>query len=132
MSTLASPVVLAVLWLLGVFTVFALWLAAMSDIVSRSRERIFNNTQLIVMAVAVTVVAVLSVGAAGAVLVQARPGAALAVLNEDLVRAGYARCQDPGSSFVFSFGLERASYPRPSGAVEDPQARLQEACRAHG
>jgi hypothetical protein len=132
MPTIASPVFLAALWLLVVFAVVALWLAAMSDIVNRSRERLFNNTQLIVMAAAVSVAAVLSVGAAGAVLVQARPGASLAALNEDLVGAGYARCQDPASSFVFSFGLERASYPPPSGAVEDPQARMRGACRTHG
>ncbi len=132
MPTLASPVLLALLWLVVVFAVFALWLAAISDIVNRSRERLFNDTQLIFMAAAVSVAAVLSVGAAGAVLVQARPEAPLTTLNEDLVGAGYARCQDPASSFVFSFGLERASYPPPSGAVEDPQARNRKACRAHG
>lgn len=132
MPTVASPVFLAVLWLLVVLAVIALWFAAMSDIVNRSRERLFNNAQLMVMVAAVSVVAVLSIGAAGAVLIPERPGTSLASLNEGLVGAGYARCQDPASSFVFSFGLERASYAPPKSAANDPQADVRGACRTHG
>jgi hypothetical protein len=132
MSPVASPFFLAVSWLLVVFVVIALWFAAISDIMNRSRERFFNKLQLMIMAAAVSAAAVLSVGTAGAVLVQAQSGASLAAFDKGLVRVGYTRCQDPSNSFVFSFGLERAASTSPGSAVDSPQARARANCRPHG
>jgi MFS family permease len=121
MPIFVSPSFLAVSWLLVVFVIVALWFAAIADIMNRSHEPFFGRTRLIIMAVAVSVAAVLSVGTAGAVLVQAHPGDSLATLDKSLVAAGYATCQDPTSSFVFSFGVERAKYQPSGGAVDRPQ-----------
>jgi hypothetical protein len=94
------------LWPLLTFTVVALWLAAVVDISRHRRRGTFTGAGLLGMAILVSIVAVIACAGTSAVLATR--------WVEAMSRAGFAgieagKLEDDGS-YIFSFGLENASY----------------------
>ena len=132
MPATVGSVLIAVAWLLVVFAASALWFFAISNISSRAYGNLFTKTQLVSMAAAISVVAIISVGAAGALLIQERPGASSAIFGNSVVGTGPLECRDlTGSSFVFSFGLERASHSLTNDAASRTDGKARGACPTH-
>ncbi len=131
MTADAVSILESVLWLLGVFVVIALWFVAMSDIASRVRNDLFTRTQLAYMAAIVSVVAIMSVGSSGAVLLQLQTGT-VSDKSGSLPGANYRGCGGARSSFVFSFGLDRAIYPSDRGATANTETKTHRLCHSHG
>ncbi len=125
MTTAAISISASVLWLLIVFAVIALWFVAISDIAGRVRNDLFTRTQMVSMAAVVSIVAVISIGAAGAVLLELQTKTSSATYDR-LLGANHTGCGGSRSSFVFSFGLERASYTSRSAA-----AKAHRLCQPH-
>jgi formate hydrogenlyase subunit 4 len=121
----------SVLWLLVIFVLIALWFAAISDIASRVSDDLFTRVQLASMAAIVSVVAVVSVGATSTVLVRLQTETS-STKYDRFLGANHTECGGSRSSFVFSFGLERASYPSDPGAADDANTKTHKLCRSRG
>lgn len=132
MTTAAVSISASVLWLLVVFAVVALWFVAISDIASRVRNHLFTRAQLASMAVLISIFAVISIGAAGAVLLNSVQTDMNPAKYDRILGANYAGCGGSRSSFVFSFGLERASYTSGSAATDNVTPRAYRPCEPHG
>ena len=109
MDAPATSVLEYVLWPLLTFTIVALWLAAVVDISRHRRRETFTGAGLLGMAILVSIVAVIACAGTSAVLATR--------WVEAVSRAGFAgieagKLEDDGSAraYVFSFGLENASY----------------------
>jgi hypothetical protein len=109
MDAPATSVLAYALWPLLTFTIVTLWLAAMLDISRHRRRGTFTSAGLLGMAALVSVVAVIAFAGSSAVLANR--------WVEAVSRAGFAGIQantleDEGSAraYIFSFGLENASY----------------------
>src|SRR5829696_8920415 len=109
MDAPATTVLEYALWPLLTFTVVALWLAAVVDISCHRRRGTFTGAGLLGMAILVSIIAVISCAGTSAVLATR--------WVEAVSRAGFAakeggKLKDEGSAraYVFSFGLENASY----------------------
>ena len=109
MDAPATSVLTYVFWPLLTFTIVALWVAAMVDISRHRRRGTFTGAGLLGMAILVSIVAVIACAGASAVLATR--------WVEAVSRAGFAgieagKLEDDGSAraYVFSFGLENASY----------------------
>jgi hypothetical protein len=96
-------------WPLLTFTIVALWLAAAVDISRHRRRGTFTGAGLLGMAILVSIVAVIACAGTSAVLATR--------WVEAVSRAGFAgieagKLEDAGSAraYIFSFGLENASY----------------------
>ena len=109
MDAPATSVLEYALWPLLTFTIVALWLAAVVDILRHRRRGTFTGAGLLGMAILVSIVAVIACAGTSGVLatrwVEAVSRAGLAGIE-----AG--KLEDDGSAraYVFSFGLENASY----------------------
>lgn len=97
------------LWPLLTFTIVTLWLAAVVDISRHRRRGTFTGAGLLGMAMLVSIVAVIACAGTSAVLATR--------WVEAVSRAGFAgieagKLEDDGSAraYIFSFGLENASY----------------------
>jgi hypothetical protein len=109
MDAPATSVLEYALWPLLTFTIVALWLAAVVDISRHRRRGTFTGAGLLGMAILVSIVAVIACAGTSAVLATR--------WVETVSRAGFAgieagKLEDDGSAraYVFSFGLENASY----------------------
>ena len=109
MDVPATSVLEYALWPLLTFTIVALWLAAVVDISRHRRRGTFTGAGLLGMAILVSIVAVIACAGTSAVLASR--------WVEAVSRAGFAgieagKLEDDGSAraYVFSFGLENASY----------------------
>ena len=109
MKAPATSVLEYALWPLLTFTIVALWLAAVVDISRHRRRGTFTGAGLLGMAILVSIVAVIACAGTSAVLASR--------WVEAVSRAGFAgieagKLEDDGSAraYVFSFGLENASY----------------------
>lgn len=97
------------LWPLLTFAIVALWVAAMLDIKSHRRKASSTNAELLLMAVIVSAVAVIAVIVTSTVF----PARWIGSVPEDTankMQANERRCEAPVRAYVFSFGLEHASY----------------------
>lgn len=101
------------LWPSLTFAVGALWVAAMLDIRRHTRRGTFSRAGLLGMAALISVVAVVAVAGISAVFAA---GWVQAVSNASLERAWTGRIvdEDPARAYIFSFGLENASYASPA------------------
>ena len=109
MDAPATSVLEYALWPLLTFMIVALWVAAMVDISRHRRRGTFTGAGLLGMAILVSIVAVIACAGTSAVLATR--------WVEAVSRAGFAgieagKLEDDGSAraYVFSFGLENASY----------------------
>jgi hypothetical protein len=109
MDVPATSVLEYALWPLLTFTIVALWLAAVVDISRHRRRGTFTGAGLLGMAMLVSIVAVIACAGTSAVLATR--------WVEAVSRAGFAgieagKLEDDGSAraYIFSFGLENASY----------------------
>jgi hypothetical protein len=109
MDAPATTVLEYALWPLLTFTIVALWLAAVVDISRHRRRGTFTGAGLLGMAMLVSIVAVIACAGTSAVLATR--------WVEAVSRAGFAgieagKLEDDGSArvYIFSFGLENASY----------------------
>jgi hypothetical protein len=91
------------------FTIVALWLAAVVDISRHRRRGTFTGAGLLGMAILVSIVAVIACVGTSAVLatrwVEAVSRAGLAGIE-----AGKLEDDSSARAYIFSFGLENASY----------------------
>jgi hypothetical protein len=108
----ATSVLEYALWPVLTFTIVALWLAAVVDISRHMRRGTFTGAGLLGMAILVSIVAVFACAGTSAVLATR--------WVEAVSRAGFAgiqagKLEDDGSAraYIFSFGLENASYGSP-------------------
>lgn len=104
-----------VLWPLLTLTVVALWAAATLDILRHKRRGTFTNTGLMSMAAVVSVVAVIAVSGVCAVFAE-QWSEAVSRASTDGTRSGKLAGEGPRRAYIFSFGLENASY----GPTLDP------------
>ena len=105
-----------------ILAIAILWLVAMLDITRHRRRGTFSSAGLLGMATLVSVVAVIAVTGISAVLaalwVEAASRASFAGIqaskpeDEDMVRA-----------YIFSFGLENASYGSPVDSTSTKESR---------
>jgi hypothetical protein len=109
MDALATSVLEYALWPLLTFTIVALWLAAVVDISRHRRRGTFTGAGLLGMAILVSIVATIACAGTSAVLATR--------WVEAVSRAGFAgieagKLEDDSSAraYIFSFGLENASY----------------------
>ena len=109
MDAPATSVLEYALWPLLTFTIVALWLAAVVDISRHRRRGTFTGAGLLGMAILVSIVAIIACAGTSAVLATR--------WVEAVSRAGFAgieagKLEDDGSAraYIFSFGLENASY----------------------
>lgn len=109
MKFLASPILSYAVWLLAIVTVIVLWIVAMLDIRSHVSKKLFTPTQLTSMAVAISIMAVVTVATVNVAFPAASwPGIALSeAYSGSLARP---ECKGTAGTFVFSFGLEQPSY----------------------
>jgi hypothetical protein len=126
----ATSVLAYALWPLLTFAIVALWLAAILDITRHRRRGTFTSARLLGMATLVSFVAVIAIAGISAVFA--------ARWAETVSRASFARIQantlqDEGSAraYIFSFGLENASYGSPVNSTGAPPARTNtsKSCR---
>ena len=122
----ATSVLTYVLWPSLTLAIVILWLSAMLDITRHRRRGTFTSAGLVGMALLVSVVAVMAVTGISAVLA--------ARWIEATSRASFAgiqvgKLEDAGSAraYIFSFGLENASYGSPvdSTGPEESQNRVR-------
>jgi hypothetical protein len=118
----ATSVLAYALWPSLTLAILVLWLAAMLDIIRHRRRGTFTSAGLLGMALLVSVVAVIAVSGISAVLA-ARWIEASSRASVTGIQAG--KLEDTGSAraYIFSFGLENASYGSPvdsTGTKESP------------
>jgi hypothetical protein len=106
---LATSVLAYALWPLLTLSIVALWAAAALDILRHKRRGTFTNTGLLGMAAVVSVVAVIAVSGICAVLA-GQWFEAVSRASSVGTRANKPASEDPRRAYIFSFGLENASY----------------------
>jgi hypothetical protein len=112
MAPATSAVLAYVLWPALTLAMVILWLAAMLDITRHRRRGTFSSAGLLGMAILVSVVAVIAVTGVSAVLgawwIEAASRASSA-----RIQAGKPEDAGTARAYIFSFGLENASYGSP-------------------
>lgn len=112
---LATSVLAYALWPLLTLTVVVLWVVAALDILRHKRRGTFTNKGLLGMAALVSVVAVVAISSICAVSA-GRWSEAVSRASIGGIRAGRQAGEVPGRAYIFSFGLENASYGAPLGS----------------
>ena len=103
----AASVLAYVLWPSLTLAIIILWVAAMLDITRHRRRGTFTSAGLLGMAILVSVVAVVAVTGVSAVLA--------AGWIDATSRASFAgKLEGSARAYIFSFGLENASYGSPA------------------
>jgi hypothetical protein len=116
MEELAISVLLYALWPLLTLAVAALWIAATLDIIRHRRGEAFSNVKLLCMATLVSVAAVIAIGGIGAVL-GGQWFEAVARASSNEIQTNKQDGEVPARSYLFSFGLEHASYVTPANSM---------------
>jgi hypothetical protein len=109
---LVTPVLAYALWPLLTLATVALWAAAALDILRHKRRGTFTNAGLLGMAAVVSVVAIIAVSGISAVFAR-QWSEAESRAGTDGTRAGKTVSEGPTHAYIFSFGLENASYRPP-------------------
>ena len=112
MEALATFVFSYVLWPLLALAVVALWVAAMLDIVRHRHGGIFTNAELLCTAALVSVAATIAVAGMSAVLAT-RWVETVSGVHSDGIQANKPEGEGSTRAYIFSFGLENASYGSP-------------------
>ena len=112
MEALTTFVLSYALWPLLVLVVVALWVTAMLDIARHRRRGIFTNAELLCTAVLVSVAAAVAVAGMSAVLAT-RWAEAVSGASPDGIQANKLEGEGSARAYIFSFGLENASYGSP-------------------
>ena len=112
MEELATSVLSYALWPLLTLAIVALWIAAILDITRHGRRGTSTNAGLLYMTTLVSVVAVIAVAGISAVFA-AQWTRAVSGASSGGIQAN--KLEDEGSprAYIFSFGLENASYGSP-------------------
>jgi hypothetical protein len=120
MDAAAVSVLPYALWPLLTFAVVALWIAAMLDIRRHRRQGTFTSAGLLGMATLVSVVAVIAFAGISAVFaaqwVEVASGA-----SSNRIRATKLEGEGLARAYLFSFGLEHASYATPTKPISEKQ-----------
>jgi hypothetical protein len=124
MAPVTSVLVYA-LWPSLTLMIVILWLAAMLDITRHRRRGAFTSAGLLGMATLVSVVAVIALTGIRAVLA-AQWTEAVSGLSSDGIQAGKLEGEGSSRAYIFSFGLENASYgsPADSTGTKENQTRV--------
>jgi hypothetical protein len=107
--TLVTSVLAYALWPLLNLAVLVLWAAAALDILSHKRRGTFSDTGLWGMAAVVSVIAVVAISSIYAVFA-GQWSEAMSRASIDGIQASKPPGDSPSHAYVFSFGLENASY----------------------
>jgi hypothetical protein len=112
LEELVIPALACALWPSLTLAVVALWTAAALDILRHKRRGTFSNKGLLGMAVVVSVVA--GVGISGICAVFAGQWSeAVSSASNDGIQASKPADEDSSRAYIFSFGMENASYGPP-------------------
>ena len=127
MGSLATSVLPYALWPLLTFVIVALWIAAMLDIARHRRRGTFTSAGLLCMATLVSVVAVIAVAGISGVFA-AQWVDAVSRASSDGIQTSKLEGESPARAYIFSFGLENASYGSPikSTSVKESENRVPE------
>jgi hypothetical protein len=119
----AASVLAYVLWPLLTLTIIILWVAAMLDITRHRRRRTFTSSGLLGMAILVSVVVVVAVTGISAVLAAGWIDAASRASFPG-IQAG--KLEGSARAYIFSFGLENASYGSPADSPGKKESQDRE------
>ena len=113
------------LWPSLTLAIVILWLAGMLDITRHRRRGTFASAELLGMATLVSVVAVIALTGISAILA-AQWIEAVSGVSSDGIQAGKLEGEGSARAYIFSFGLENASYGSPvdSTSTEESQNRV--------
>jgi hypothetical protein len=118
-----ASVLAYVLWPSLTLAIIILWVAAMLDITRHRRRGTYTSAGLLGMAILVSVVAVIAVTGISAVLaagwIDATSRASFAG-----IQAG--KLEDSARAYIFSFGLENASYGSPADSPGKKESQDRE------
>jgi predicted PurR-regulated permease PerM len=109
---LATSVLSYALWPLLTLAIVGLWVAATMDIVRNRHGEAFTSVKLLCMATLVSVVAVIAIVGVGAVFGDQWSEAVSSAPSDGTRTNGQE--MDPARAYLFSFGLEHASYSSPA------------------
>jgi hypothetical protein len=119
----AASVLAYVLWPSLTLAIIILWVAAMLDITRHRRRGTFTSAGLLGMAILISVVAVVAVTGISAVLaagwIDATSRASFAG-----IQAG--KLEGSARAYIFSFGLENASYGSPADSPGKKESQDRE------
>src|SRR3712207_2256165 len=121
MEELATSVLSYALWPLLTFAIIALWVAAILDITRHRRRGTSTNAGLLYMTTLISVVAVIAVAGISAIFA-AQWTEAVSGVSSGEIQANKLEDEDSARAYIFSFGLENASYGPPvnsTGAKKD-------------
>jgi hypothetical protein len=115
----ATSVLAYALWPSLTLAIIILWLAAMLDITRHRRRGTYTSAGLLGMAILVSVVAVIAVTGISAVLA--------AGWIDATSRASFAgKPEGSARAYIFSFGLENASYGSPADSPGKKESQDRE------
>jgi heme/copper-type cytochrome/quinol oxidase subunit 2 len=121
MEELAISVLSYALWPLLTFAIIALWVAAILDITRHRRRGTSTNAGLLYMTTLISVVAVIAVAGISAIFA-AQWTEAVSGVSSGEIQANKLEDEGSARAYIFSFGLENASYGPPvnsTGAKKD-------------
>jgi hypothetical protein len=116
---LATLVLSYALWPLLTLTMVGLWVAATMDIVRQSRGEVFTSVKLLCMATLVSVVAVIAITGISATFGGQWSEAVSSETSDGTRTNGQQRV--PARAYLFSFGLEHASYVKSAESTSSTQ-----------
>jgi hypothetical protein len=116
---LATSVISYALWPLLTLAIVGLWVAATMDIVRNSHGEAFTNVKLLCMATLVSVVAVIAITGISATF-GGQWSKAVSSETSDGTRTN-AQQRVPARAYLFSFGLEHASYVKSAESTSSTQ-----------
>ena len=125
--SLATSVLAYALWPSLTLAIIVLWLAAMLDITRHRRRGTYTSAGLLGMAILVSVVAVIAVTGISAVLAA---GWIDATSRASFAGIQTGKLEGSARAYIFSFGLENASYGSPAdtpGKKESQDRKFQHA-----
>jgi hypothetical protein len=109
---LAASVLSYGLWPLLTLAIVALWVVATLDITRHRRRGTSTNARLLCMTTLVSVVAVIAIAGISAVFA-AQWTEALSGERSGEIQANKLNDEGPARAYIFSFGLENATYVSP-------------------
>ena len=121
----ATSVLAYALWPSLTLAIIILWLAAMLDITRHRRRGTYTSAGLLGMAILVSVVAVIAVTGISAVLAAGWIDAASRARFAG-IQAGKPVAEGTARAYIFSFGLENASYGSPADSPGKKESQDRE------
>ena len=109
MEGVTTAVLSYALWPVLTLAIIALWVVAITDITRHRRKGTSTNAGLLIMTTLVSVVAVIAVAGLSAVFA-AQWTDAVSRASPSEIQATKLRGEGSARTYIFSFGLENASY----------------------